>query len=128
MKKLTPIFRKKQILHLCRKNVHFIFNGEIYIHIDGLAMGSPLGPVLHFHGWPWKDPHTKAGPEVKLWRWFIDDTICFAKMDSLKYILLTINSFQKYIKFTKEMEENSMIPFLDILLIRTPQKIHKKTS
>ena len=36
----------KELLHLCTKNVHFIFNGEIYIQIDGVAMGSPLGPVL----------------------------------------------------------------------------------
>ena len=25
---------------------HFLFNGKIYDQIDGVAMGSPLGPVL----------------------------------------------------------------------------------
>ena len=46
-------------------------------------------------------------------------------MGSLSYILLTINSFHKnIIKFTMEIGQNSTIPFLDVLLIRTQQKIH----
>ena len=35
-----PKKEMKELLHLCIKNVHFIFNGEIYIPIDGVAMGS----------------------------------------------------------------------------------------
>ena len=31
---------------LCTKYVHFCFGGEIYQQNDGVAMGSPLGPVL----------------------------------------------------------------------------------
>ena len=46
-------------------------------------------------------------------------------MGSLSYILLAINSFHKnIIKFTMEIGQNSTIPFLDVLLIRTQQKIH----
>ena len=62
----------------------------------------------------------KLDKEVKLWRRFVDDTICFAKMDSLNGILLTINNFHKNIRFTMEIEQNSAIPFLDVLLIRAP--------
>ena len=42
----TNISRKeiKDVLILCIKNVHF--SGQIYIQCDGVAMGSPLGPVL----------------------------------------------------------------------------------
>ena len=36
----------KEMLPLCTKNVHFTFNGDIYLQTDGVAMGSPLGPVL----------------------------------------------------------------------------------
>ena len=35
-----------KLLALCTKNVHFSFNNEIYIQTDGVAMGSPLGPVI----------------------------------------------------------------------------------
>ena len=46
---ITTIFTKsemKKLLTLCTKNVHFSFNNEIYIQLDRVAMGSPLGPVI----------------------------------------------------------------------------------
>ena len=36
----------KELLILCTKNLQFTFNNETYIQVDGVAMGSPLGPVL----------------------------------------------------------------------------------
>ena len=36
----------KDLLLLCTKNVHFIYSGDIYTQLDGVAMGSPMGPVL----------------------------------------------------------------------------------
>ena len=67
----------KELLHLCTKNVYFTFNGEIYIQIDGVAMGSPLGPVLAniFMVELEKIIIPKLEKEVKLWRRFVDDTI-----------------------------------------------------
>ena len=35
----------KKLLIYCVKQNHFVFNGKIYDQIDGVAMGSPLGPV-----------------------------------------------------------------------------------
>ena len=98
----------KKLLHLCTENVRFIFSGEIFIQINGVAMGSPLGPILAniFMVKLEKTITPKLEKEVKLWRPFVDDTICFAKTDSLNYILLTINSFHKNIKFTMEIEQN----------------------
>ena len=36
----------KELLYLCTKQLHFTFNNSIYIQCDGVAMGSPLGPLL----------------------------------------------------------------------------------
>ena len=36
----------RSLLTLCTKHVHFSFNGTLYTQMDGVAMGSPLGPVL----------------------------------------------------------------------------------
>ena len=36
----------KQILIIFTKKVHFTFNEELCKQTDGIAMGSPLGPVL----------------------------------------------------------------------------------
>ena len=35
-----------KLLTIYTKNVHFSFNNDIYVQIDGFAMGSPLGPVI----------------------------------------------------------------------------------
>ena len=35
-------FRK--LLYFAVKNCHFLFNGRLYEQVDGVAMGSPLGP------------------------------------------------------------------------------------
>ena len=45
---ITTIFTKseiKKLLTLCTKNVHFSFNNEICIQIDGFAMGSPFDRI-----------------------------------------------------------------------------------
>ena len=34
------------MLLLCTKDVHFLFENEIYQQTDGVAMGSPSGPIL----------------------------------------------------------------------------------
>ena len=36
----------KELLLLCTKKVHITFNGKIYMQVDSVAMGSPLGLVL----------------------------------------------------------------------------------
>ena len=36
----------KELLLLCTKHLHFRFNGDIYIQINGVAMGSPWGLLL----------------------------------------------------------------------------------
>ena len=35
-----------ELLYLCTKYEHFMFNRKTYIQNDGVTMGSPLGPVL----------------------------------------------------------------------------------
>ena len=41
-----PKQQMRDLLSLCTKNVHFSYNGDIYTQADGVAIGSPLGPVL----------------------------------------------------------------------------------
>ena len=36
----------KQLLQLSVCDTHFIFNDDLYKQIDGVSMGSPLGPIL----------------------------------------------------------------------------------
>ena len=36
----------KELLSLVTKESYVIFNGKLYKQVDGVAMGSPLGPTL----------------------------------------------------------------------------------
>ena len=35
-----------ELINLCTKNVHFMFNNKIYLENDSVAMGSPLDLVI----------------------------------------------------------------------------------
>ena len=36
----------KELIELCTKEMHFSYNEKIYQQTSGVAIGSPLGPVL----------------------------------------------------------------------------------
>ena len=107
------------------KNVHFCFGGDIYQENDGVAMGSPLGPVLACIFMVELD--TKIIPTVtdsiSHWRTHVDDTFVFVKKGCIEHVLARLNSFHKNIQFRYKLENQNKLPFLDILLIRTGTKI-----
>ena len=100
---ITTIFTKsemKKLLTLCTKNVHFSFNNDIYVQIDGVAMGSPLGPVTAniFMVELETTLVSKLEDHVQKWRRFVDATSAYAKIGSVKYVLSVFISFHKNIK------------------------------
>ena len=103
----------KELLILCTKNVHFTFNNETYIHIDGLAMGSPLDPVLAniFMVELKTSVIPNINNKVKLWKRFVDNTYCWARSEYIDNISVALNSYHKNIKFTVEIEKDKPIPF-----------------
>ena len=115
----------KELLILCIKNIHFTFNNETYIQVDGVAMGSPLGPVIGniFMVERETSDIPNLSNKVKLWKRFVDDKFCLARLEYIDNILLALNSFHKNIKFTFEIEKHNTIPFLDFLIIRKSGKI-----
>ena len=120
-----PKQEMKELLILFTKKLHFTFNNETYIQVEGVAMGSPLGPVLaNIFG---VELDTSVIPnlsnKVKLRKRFVDDKFCLARLEYIDNILLALNSFHKNIKFTFEIEKDNTSPFLDILIIRKPGKI-----
>ena len=108
------------MLILCTKNVHFSMNGDIYLQIDGVAMGSPFGPVLAgiFMVKHERSLVRKLSNYIKFWKRFVDDTITFANIEAIDHTLTVLNSFGPNIQFTYEAEENSKLHFLDAMLCR----------
>ena len=103
----------------------FFFEDEIYQQTDDEAMGSPLGPILV--GIFMVELETTIvstlGNLLRKWKRYVDDTYCIVKTDSLNEILLKLNSFHINIQFIYEAENNNMLPFLDVLLIRKNNSI-----
>ena len=69
----------KDLLVFATRRSHFVFDGQYYDQVDGVAMGSPLGPVLanifmcHFEE-KWVMNNSDR-PSV--WFRYVDDTFYF---------------------------------------------------
>lgn len=106
----------KALLEFTTKKSRFIFDCQFYDQVDGVAMGSPLGPVLvntfmcHF------EEKWVANAEVRPSSWFryMDDTFSlFDRKDTASRFLHHLNNRYSNVKFTVELKENHEIPFLD---------------
>lgn len=69
----------KRLFTFATAETHFLFKGSFYDQIDGVAMGSPLAPVLAnlfmgHHEKIWLEQY--LGPEVLFYRRYVDDTFC----------------------------------------------------
>ena len=65
-----------QLLEVATKNQLFQFNGKLYEQTDGVAMGSPLGPLManaFLCSIEEKLEHDNKLPEF--YRWYVDDTL-----------------------------------------------------
>ena len=96
----------KEMLKLCAKNIHFTFNSDINLQTDGVAMGSPLGPVLagNFMVHLKRSLVPVLNDQLSFWKRYVDDTITFIKAGSAEYVLSILNSFHHNIEFTYETE------------------------
>ena len=109
----------KELLNLCTKSVHFTFDGNIYVQNDGVAMGSPSGPVLAniFLVELERSVIPTLMGKMKCWARYVDDTLCYIKTGSTDYVLKMLNGFHRNMQFTYEVETDSKISFLDVLVI-----------
>ena len=107
----------------------------MYKQVDGVVMGNPLGPVIA--NIFMVELENKKVPSMasmlENWLRYVDDTIAFVKEDQVDNIITILNGYHKDIKFTKEIEENDRLPFMDVLLIKTNDnklrlKIYRKNT
>ena len=106
----------KTLFNLCTKEMHFSLNDRIYKQIDGVAMGSPLGPVLAnvFMVELEKQVLPLLTNKVSSWERYVDDTFTFVKKGEIDNVIDILNGFHKDVQFTNEVEVNGSIAFLDV--------------
>ena len=112
-----------KLLGFAVKENHFVFNGQLFDQIDGVAMGSPLEPSLAniFMSHLEKRYLANCPSEFKpvLYRRYVDDTYClFRDRDHVAMFLEYINCQHPNINFTAEIESENSLPFLDVLVTR----------
>ena len=124
-----PKKERRELLYLCPKNKHFTRDNKPNLQVDGVAMSSPLGPVLvnifmvEFE----RNIIPTLSNGISLWKRYVDDNIYFINLTSINKVLETLNSYHKNIKFTIEIEaENKTKLFLDVLLLRDNSLISTK--
>ena len=106
----------KELLLLRTKKVNFTINGKIYMHVDGVAMESPLGPVLADIFMIELEKVVLPELCIRYWKRYVDDTICFVKSGTINYVITKLNSFDSNIQFTFEEEDKGTLPLLDVLI------------
>ena len=110
----------KELLELCTKRLHFSFNGEIFQQTDGVAMGSPLGPVIAniFMSELENELVPTLNDKMHVWLRYVDDTFTIIKEDEIENIKGILNNYHASIKFTHEIEDGGNLPFLDVNVTR----------
>ncbi|CAH8629860.1 unnamed protein product [Schistosoma rodhaini] len=102
-------------------NVNFKFNGDIFRQTDGVAMGSPLGPILAdiFLAKLENGHLKKIIQEFKFYCRYMDDTFILCKDNiSQQDVLRQFNEVHPAIQFTSEEESDGRLAFLDVLLTK----------
>ena len=122
---------KKLILDSCTKTA-FSFNNQLFEQIDGVSMGSALGPVLAniilsgFEKLIVSDL-IKSGV-IKFYRRYVDDTLVLIKPSDIPEILNKFNTFDKNIQFTIDTFPDNVIHFLDILISSDNTDVYYKST
>ena len=105
-----------KLFTIATAQTHFLFNGKVYDQIDGVAIGSPIAPVLadlflgHYEN-VWLNEH--KCPSVQFYRRYIDDTFClFNNKHEALLSFEFLNSQHDNIKLTIEKKLTLLRPFL----------------
>ena len=115
----------REMLLLCTKNEHSAFKDVLYLQTDGVAVGSPLGPVLAgiFMVDLERSLVLLLPPELGFWKRHVDGTITFVKIGTVDHTLSMLNNFHPNIQFTYETECNFKLAFLDVMLCEDGENI-----
>lgn len=108
-----------RMLKLVMKQRWLEFEGKIYEQKDGLFIGNALSPILAeiFMGSIEKKAmNNDLFP--RFWYRYVDDVVAIVRKGEEHRVLDFLNSQNKAIRFTMEVESSGMLPFLDLKIIR----------
>ena len=109
----------KELLTIATTESFILFDGEYYQQIDGVAMGSPLGPTLAniflcHHEKSWLSQCPQSIKPVYYRRYVDDIFLLFKDANAVHQFQQYMNEQHRNMNFTSELEENNSLPFLDV--------------
>ena len=119
----------KELLNLCTREAPFRCpQGNLYTQIEGVAMGSPLGPTFANFYMSNLEQKILSDKDKKphIYARYVDDIfVQIRDIDELKKLQ---NLFQEnsVLQFTYEINVNNKLPFLDVLVDTTETKFRTK--
>ena len=109
----------KDLLLLCTKEAPFRCpRGKLYVQIEGVAMGSPLGPTFANYYMGNLEKTVFDNPEKKpsIYARYVDDTFIQIKDENELIKLKECFQNNSKLNFTYELSVNNKLPFLDVLV------------
>ena len=109
------------LLNLCLTSTYFQYNGKHYKQLHGTAMGSPVSVVVaeivmqNIE----ESALSTCRQTIPLWLRYFDDTFTAVRHDEIDAFYHHLNEQNTDIQFTREVEENGKLPFLDCLVSRS---------
>ena len=113
----------KKLLTMATTESFILFDGKYFQQIDGVAMGSPLGPTLAniflcHHETKWL---ANCPPECKplYYRRYVDDIfLLFENIQCAHSFQQYMNTQHPNMNFTSELEDKNSLAFLDVFITR----------
>ena len=109
----------KKLMEIATQENVFMFNGKFYKQINGVAMGSPLGPILSniflcHHEKLWLE-ECPSSFKPRMYTRYVDDIfLLFSDLQHLDLFKNFMNTRHTNIKFTSEVEKDNQLAFLDV--------------
>ena len=113
----------KKLLEFATSDTLILFNGEYLKQVDGVSMGSPLGPVLadiflSYMETKWLQECPESIKPVHYHRYVDDIFLAFNSPLQVSHFIHFMNNRRNNIKFTSDEEKNNKLAFLDVHVIR----------
>ena len=118
-----PIDNLMEMLTFCVERTYFGMGSDIYRQ-EGLAMGSPLLPVLANIYMEYFGDMALGSTSLKpsMWLRYVDGKfILWPHQEDVQIFLDHVNSIRPFIQFTLGKEQDNKLPFLDVLVTRREQ-------
>ena len=115
-------------MRIATKNQLFQFEGNLYEQVDGVAMGSPLRPLMANAFMCNIEEQLETKKKMPpFYKRYVDDTLsAMPDFESASEFLTTLNNSHPSIDFTMELEENDRLLFLGMDITRNGCRLDTK--